>query len=136
MTADREVCGAERFMHSSGPSLVPLKACCAAAILHAVEDGHPSAPFICAASDRLTSRTVAAAHQPEVASDRLTSRTVVAAHRPEVGSDRLAGRTGALSDLLIGRAGDGVDRAVAVSAEHDDAADDGRSAPIVVGDRA
>lgn len=57
MTADREVCGAERFMHSSGPSAVPLRACCAAAILHAAEGDRSSAPFVCAEADRLTTRT-------------------------------------------------------------------------------
>jgi hypothetical protein len=59
MTADREVCGAERFMRSSGPSAVPLRACCAAAILHAAEGDRSSAPFVCAEADRLTTRTEA-----------------------------------------------------------------------------
>jgi hypothetical protein len=74
VSADREVCGAERFMRSSGPSRVPLRACCAAAILHAAEGAATSAPFVCAEAGGLTSRT-------EAEAGRLASRTEAAAGR-------------------------------------------------------
>jgi hypothetical protein len=90
MSADREVCGAERFMRSSGPSRVPLRACCAAAILHAAEGAATSAPFVCAEAGRLTARTEAEVGRLTARTDaevgRLTART-------EVQADRLASRT-------------------------------------------
>lgn len=93
MTADREVCGAERFMRSSGPSAVPLRACCAAAILHAAEGDRTSAPFVCAEADRLTTRTDADAAPISVAG-RLSARTDVEA-APISAAGRLSARTDA-----------------------------------------
>jgi hypothetical protein len=89
MTADREVCGAERFMHSSGPSAVPLKACCAAAILHAAEGGRSSAPFICAEADALTTRTARATAEP----DTRTARTAAGPDRVTASIRTRAART-------------------------------------------
>jgi hypothetical protein len=86
MSADREVCGAERFMRSSGPSRVPLRACCAAAILHAAEGVATSAPFVCAGAGHLTTRT-------EAEAGRLTTRTEAEAGRLTTRTEAAAGRS-------------------------------------------
>ena len=103
MTADREVCGAERFMHSSGPSAVPLRACCAAAILHAAEGDRSSAPFICAEADALTTRTAA---EPDLQTALATAEPDPRAARTAAGPDRVipAIRTKAARTRAGGRA--------------------------------
>ena len=44
----RHDCGAARFLRSRGPAAVPLRACCAAALIHAASGGDGTAPFLCA----------------------------------------------------------------------------------------
>jgi hypothetical protein len=43
-------CGASLFLRADGPNAVPLRACCAAAIVHAAgpKDSIDPAPFVCA----------------------------------------------------------------------------------------
>jgi hypothetical protein len=43
-------CGAVRFLRSRGPAALPLRACCAAALIHAASGADGTAPFLCAAT--------------------------------------------------------------------------------------
>lgn len=45
-------CGAAEFLGSRGPAVVPLRACCVAAMVRASPvSGLDSSPFVCAAED-------------------------------------------------------------------------------------
>jgi len=44
----RPDCGAARFLHARGPATVPMRACCAAALIHAAAGADSTAPFVCA----------------------------------------------------------------------------------------
>jgi hypothetical protein len=62
-------CHAAEFLCSPGPAPVPLRACCAAAIIrsataHPPAADLPSAPFVCAAAGLTTPLAVRPAHDP------------------------------------------------------------------------
>jgi hypothetical protein len=62
----RHDCGAARFLRGCGPAAVPLRACCAATLIHAASGGDGTAPFLCAVAINGPQPTVAPVTAPGV----------------------------------------------------------------------